>query len=92
MEHPRFVIDFFLPAETFRRTGPLTITVLVNGELLGKAHFDQPGPSHYEQEVSSGLLRFGAVNLVSLEPDKVYKAAADGAILGFPLSRVGFVE
>jgi hypothetical protein len=41
--------------------------------------------------VPDGFLRFGALNLVSIDPDKLF-VAEDGAKLSFPLSRAGFVE
>ena len=91
MDHAKFVMDFALPEPTFRVTGPVTLTFSLNGRLLDKQRFAEMGQHHYEHEVADGFLRFGAVNLVSIEPDKVF-VADDGAKLSFPFSRVGFVE
>ena len=91
MDHPKFVMDFALPEPTFRVTGPVTLTFSLNGRLLDKQRFAEMGQHHYEHEVADGFLRFGAVNLVSIDPDKVF-VADDGAKLSFPFSRVGFVE
>ena len=91
MDHPKFVMDFALPEPTFRVTGPVTLTFSLNGRLLDKQRFAEMGQQHYEHEVADGLLRFGAINLVSIDADKVF-VAGDGVRLSFPFSRVGFVE
>jgi hypothetical protein len=91
MDHPKFLMDFALPEPTFRVTGPVTLTFSLNGRFFDKRRFAEMGQQHYEREVPGGWLRFGALNLVSIDPDKVF-TAEDGVRLGFPLSRVGFVE
>jgi hypothetical protein len=92
VERPRFLIDFALPPATFSVTGPVTLTISFNGRLFDRPRFEQSGPQHYEREVPPGFLHVDAINQVSIDPDKVYTAPADGAKLGFPLSRVGFLE
>jgi len=91
MDHPKFVLDFALPEPTFRVTGPVTLTFSLNGRFLDKQRFAEMGQQHYEHEVADGFLRFGSINLVSIDPDKVF-VADDGAKLSFPFSRVGFIE
>jgi len=91
MDHPKLLMDFALPEPTFRVTGPVTLTFSVNGQFLDQQRFAQVGQQHYEREVPAGFLRAGAMNLVAIDPDKVY-VAEDGVKLGFPLARVGFVE
>ena len=91
MDHPKFVMDFALPEPTFRVTGPLTLTFSINGRFFDQRRFAEMGQQHYEREVPAGFLRIGALNLVSIDPDKVF-TAEDGAKLGFPFSRAGFVE
>jgi hypothetical protein len=92
MDHPKFLLDFFLQAATLRVTGPLTLTISFNGHLFDRARFAQPGQQHYQRDVPPDLLNTGAINLVSLEPDRFYTAPEDGAQLSFPLARVGFIE
>jgi hypothetical protein len=92
IQDPRFRMDFALPPQTFRITGPVTLTFSLNGRTFDKARFDQPGPQHYERAVPAGFLRNEAINQVSIEPDKFYTAPEDGAKLAFVLLRVGFVE
>jgi hypothetical protein len=91
MEHPKFLVDFALPEPTFRMTGPVTLTFSINGRFFDKRRFAEMGQQHYEREVGDGFLMFGALNLVAIDPDKVF-VAEDGVKLGFPFSRVGFVE
>ena len=91
MHHPKFLLDFALPEPTFRVTGPVTLTFSINGRFLDERRFREMGQQHYEREIPEGFLRFGALNLVSIDPDKVF-VAEDGAKLSFPFSRAGFVE
>jgi hypothetical protein len=91
MDHPKFLLDFALPEPTFRVTGPVTLTVSINSRFFDKRRFVEMGQQHYEREVPVGFLRFGVLNFVSIDPDKVF-VAEDGAKLGFPFSRAGFVE
>jgi hypothetical protein len=92
IDHPRFVMDFALPETAFRVTGPVTLSISLNGRAFDRARFDHPGQQHYEHEVPGDFLRSNAINLVAIDPDKLYTAPADGVKLGFPLSRVGFVD
>lgn len=92
IDHPKFVMDFGLPASTFHITGSVTLSIAFNGRLFDRPQFDHSGPQHYERDVPPEFLKFGAINLVAIDPDKVYIAPEDGAKLGFPLSRVGFVD
>ena len=85
-------MDFALPETTFRVTGPVTLAISLNGSPFDRPRFDHPGPQHYEHEVPAQLLRADAINLVAIDPDKLYTAPVDGVKLGFPLSRVGFLD
>ncbi len=91
MDHPRFVMEFALPERMFRATGPLTLTFSLNGRQFARAGFPNPGQLTYEREVPPELFHWNAINVVSIEPDKVW-TQPDGARLGFVVSRVGFVE
>lgn len=88
----KFTMDFTLPAQTFRDTGPVTLTVRVNGSVLDRSRYHQPGEHHYAHAVPSALLRPNAINLVRIDPDPVWVSKADGGRLGFILTRAGFTE
>jgi hypothetical protein len=88
----KFTMDFSLPERTFRDTGPVTLTLRINGALFHRQRFDQPGPLHYSREVPPGLLRLNAENQIAIDPEPVWVSKADGGRLGFILSRAGFTE
>lgn len=87
-----FTLDFAIPERTMRETGPVTLTIRINGTVLDRPVWDQPGELHYAHAVPSGMLRPNAVNLVSIDPSPVWVSKADGGRLGFILSRAGFKE
>jgi hypothetical protein len=75
-----------------RETGPVTLTITVNSQLLDRLRCEQPGEQHYAHDVPPGMLRANAINLVGIDPDPVWVSKADGGRLGFILSRAGFTE
>ena len=93
-EAPRlnFTMDFTIPPQTFRDTGPVTLTLRVNGALLDRHRCSQPGQQHYSHGVPNNLLRANAINFVAIDPDPVWVSSDDGTRLGFILSRAGFTE
>ena len=88
----RFLMDLSIPETTFAQRGPVTISYFINGRLLDKVRYDQPGQVQFTKPVPAEWLRTDAPNLVAAEVDKVWVAPADGAQLGFILSRAGFVQ
>jgi len=88
----RFLMDFAIPETTFPQRGAVTMSFFINDKLLGKMRFDKPGQYQFNQPVPADWLRTDAPTLVAAEIDKVYVAEADGARLGFILSRAGFVQ
>ena len=91
MGRPRFQMDLTLPDNTFRETGPLTLTLAVNGTVFDRVRYDKPGPRHYSHGVPVELLRANAANLVAIAPDKTARLS-DGEELGFVLTSAGFAE
>ena len=87
----RFEMDFSLPERAFRETGPVTLTVRLNGEVLDRRRCETAGQQHYSQTVPPGMVRTDGVNVVAIDPDPVWKSP-DGERLGFILSRAGFTE
>jgi hypothetical protein len=92
VEGLRFTMDLALPDVTFAQRGPVAISFFINGHLLDKVRYDQGGQKHFEKPVPAAWLRTDADILVVAEIDKVWIAPADGARLGFILSRAGFIE
>jgi hypothetical protein len=88
----KFVMDFAIPQRIFRETGPITLTVKINGKALDQIRVNSGGEQHYRKDVPPALIVPETENTVSLEPDKVWTSKQDGAVLGFILSRAGFTE
>jgi hypothetical protein len=84
----KFTADFTVPESGFRRTGPVTISFLINGKLLDRVKCDQPGDRHFEKAVPESWLRARWLNFVTMEPDKTWSDAK--FTYGFILARAGF--
>jgi len=85
-----FAMDFAIAEATFAQTGPVTLAVLVNGQLLEKKLFAKPGSYSLVLPVPVDVLKAESLNTVTIEPDKVFVAREDGAKLGFILTGAGF--
>ena len=90
--HLNFTMDFSFPERMFRETGPVTLTISINGRLFDRPHYEKGGQQHYRREVPPGMLEADAENTVTIEPDKVWVSKTDGAALGFILAGAGFSE
>ncbi len=88
----RLVVDFTLPEENFRQTGPVSVSFFVNDVLLETVRYEQPGTKHFEKPAPAGLLRTDAYTRLAIEIDKLYRAPRDGKLLGFILNRAGFLQ
>jgi hypothetical protein len=87
-ERLKFRMDFTVPDATFHETGPVTLTVAVNGSVIDRIRCDKPGQRQYEHGVPAELVRANAENLVAITPDKT----AGAERLGFVLTSAGFAE
>ena len=88
----QFTMEFTLPESTFRDTGPVTLSISLNGNLLDRLRCDKPGQQVYTHPVPAELLHADAINLVAIDPHPVWVSPSDGGRLGFILSRAGFTE
>ncbi len=87
----KFTMAFVLPEQTFRLTGPVTLTCSINGHVLDRAHYKTAGEQQYTHEVPMEFLKLKAINIVAVEPDRV-AALNPGEKLSFLLIRAGFTE
>lgn len=92
IEHLTFTMDFSIAEITMKDTGPVTISILVNGNPLDTLHYNTPGERHFKKPVPEKFLRLKTVNHVSMEIDPVWVSKTDGAVLGFILTRAGFTQ
>lgn len=86
----RFEMEFSFPENNFHQTGPVALTLSLNGKVFDRVRYDQPGPQHYDHFVPTELVHPNAVNLVAITPDKTSRIGAEK--LGFVLTSAGFVE
>jgi hypothetical protein len=88
----RFVADFGVPPVTMEQTGPVTISVRINGHPLGRIRCPAPGDRRFEKPVPPEWLDTTSYTRVEMEADKHFISPRDGVRLGFILHRAGFVE
>jgi len=91
-EGVRYVIDFALPEVTFKATGPVTVSFLVNDHLLDSVRYTEAGDKHFEKPVPAEWIPVGRDSTVGAEIDKVWTAPDDRAKLGFVLVRIGLTQ
>jgi len=82
----KFSAEFAIAEITFKDTGPVTMTISVNGHELDKTTYSQFGAQHFEKPVPEAWLRAKAENLVVMEIDKLWVAPADKVTFGFILT------
>ena len=92
IENLSYKADFSIADTLLRETGPVTISIFINGQLLDTLKYAEGGEKHFEKPVPPKFLRAKAMNFVAMEIDKVWVSKADGVILGFILTRAGFTQ
>ena len=85
-EDLRYTIDFVLPEEHFRKTGPVNIAFLVNDRVLDRALYSNAGNQHFEKPIPTGWVSADQNITVAAEIDKV------SADLGMVLVRIGITQ
>jgi hypothetical protein len=87
----RFLMDLTFPDQAFAQTGPVELTIRLNGKEFDRVRYTKPGSQEYTKDTPWEWLRPDAVNTVAVEPDKTAPGPG-GERLGFVLTRAGFVE
>jgi hypothetical protein len=88
----KVVADLGISAVTLKQTGPVTITVKVNGHVVQTAVYETAGDKHIEKPVPAAWVKPRAENTVALAIDKLWVSPDDGAKLGFVLRSAGFIK
>ncbi len=88
----RFHADLAIANETFRVTGPVTVTLLVNDYPLDKITYTEPGQKTIDHPVPMHLLYAMADNELGLEIDKTWQSKPGDPTLGLILVRIGLVQ
>jgi hypothetical protein len=88
----QFTMEFTLPESTFKDTGPVTLSISINGKAFDRVRCEHAGQQSYRHAVPAELLRGNAINLVAIDPHPIWLSPSDGERLGFILSRAGFTD
>ena len=91
-ENLKYLIDFTIPAVTFKHTGPVSIAFTVNDHLLDRVRYTEPGFEHFEKAVPPDWLPIDAYAIVGAEIDKLWTDPGSGRKYGFIVSRMGLTE
>lgn len=91
-QHVQYVADLAIAEATFKTTGPVEIQFQVNGHVLEKVRFTEPGKHSYVRDVPSDWVIPGKENLVGAQIDKLWTSPDDGTKLGFILTKIGLIE
>lgn len=91
VERLRFTMDFSIAGAILEQTGPQTVSVFINGRLLGRARYSEHGEQRFEKAVDPAWLKAGEDTIVTVEIRPVW-VSPDGAKLGVILIRAGFVD
>ena len=84
----QFTMLFTLPQATFHDTGPVTLSVAINGKPFDRIPCDHAGDYQVTRPVADSFLHKPGVNLVAIDPSKT----ATPEKLGFVLTSAGFAE
>jgi hypothetical protein len=91
-EELKFVMHFLIPDVVLSQTGPLTLTVWINGRRLGQQICKTPWTEQtFEQSVPADFFGPYRVAAVEIRTDKHFITPEEGVKLGFLLVDAGFV-
>lgn len=86
-----FVADLTLPENGLKQTGPVQITIQINGRTLKTLSYDKPGPEHIDLPIPAEWLTTQLENYAVLEIDKTWRVPGMDHDYGFVLTDAGFV-
>ena len=89
----RFVLMIRMAGQTLRDTGPVTVTINVNGHFLGTIYGPHEGDYHFEQPVPTEWIQLGDPVDVSMQANPLWTDPASppgGMRLGFLIVEAGF--
>ncbi len=89
-ENIRVLVEYAVAGDTFRETGPVNVTLYVNGKRVAGRRCEADGRYQFQEMVAPGLLRAKAENTIALEVDKIWTSPVDGAKMGLILLSAGF--
>ena len=84
-------VDYSIAQSLLEKTGPLTLTFLVNNTPIDSVRHDHDGRFTWEKPVPESALMAGGFNYLRIEPDKT-AVEATGRPISFILTAAGFVR
>ena len=84
-----FLMRFRVPRETLVASGPVTITIGLDGHVLDRPRFSSPDEHLYRRPVPPGVLAAGKPLVVALDVDPIW-TSPDGTKLGILIHSLGF--
>ena len=91
-EHLRYTIDFAITETTLVKTGPLTVSFLVNDRVLQRARYTRAGGQHFEKAIPAGWVTANEDATVGADIDKLWTSPENGMKLGIVLVRIGLTQ
>ncbi|MBI4890056.1 MAG: hypothetical protein HY821_05470 [Acidobacteria bacterium] len=86
-----FNADITVPDVSFQQTGPVNITIRIDGHLLDTVHFDRDEKRLYRKPVPAAWLTTARPVQVTMEIDKLMRTA-DNKTWGFIVTSLGFSQ
>jgi len=87
-----FELDYTVPDLTIKQTGPVNITVSIDGHRLGVIHVERDQKTVWRKAVPPGMLTTSRPVIVQLEIDKMWVADHHEMERGFIISNIGFTS
>jgi hypothetical protein len=88
-ENLKFGADFAIWPDSFKITGPVEVSYLVNGRLLDKIRYTSSGEKLFEKPVPADWLSVESETTLALSVDKLYTLPSNGQKFGVILVRMG---
>lgn len=88
----KYVVDFSVPSVSLQKTGPVTISFLVNNRVLGSKAVEKDGRYQWEKDVPASWITPGKEVLIGAEIDKTMSVGEGVPALGFILTGIGLEE
>ena len=87
----KFSMDFVIHSATFKDTGPIRLSVIINGQKIGEKLYTSAENQTFTAAVPDSALRDDGIALVETRLDKYYQAPDDAQKLGYLFVRAGFL-
>ena len=84
-------MDFVIHSATFKDTGPIRLSVIINGQKIGEKLYTSAENQTFTAAVPDSALRDDGIALVETRLDKYYQAPDDAQKLGYLFVRAGFL-